>query len=205
MNLLKRYFVLIGMIIALIFMYIAISVYPGGTYQNESSIGFDWSKNFFSNLFGEKALNGAENTAKYWAFIGMFFYSISCAVFFVHISKKIPNTTASNFIKYVGVLTMPFTFFIITSFHDLMLAISTNLFYSCVVCITVYVLKSKLTFFKYYCILCLFIFYYATYLYVTGQWDLLSLIQKINNGSTMILIIGLEYFTDQTDFSKRIG
>ncbi|MFE2864093.1 Uncharacterised protein [Sphingobacterium multivorum] len=62
MKLLKRYFVLIGMIIALIFMYIAISIYPGGTYQNESSIGFDWSKNFFSNLFGEKALNGAENT-----------------------------------------------------------------------------------------------------------------------------------------------
>ncbi|VXD07165.1 hypothetical protein [Sphingobacterium multivorum] len=36
MKLLKPYFVLIGMIIALIFMYIAISVYPGGTYQNES-------------------------------------------------------------------------------------------------------------------------------------------------------------------------
>jgi len=54
-------------------------------------------------------------------------------------------------------------------------------------------------------VLCLFIFYYATYLYVTGQWDLLSLIQKINNGSTIVLIIGLEYFTDQTDFSKSIG
>jgi hypothetical protein len=203
MKLLKSHFVLIGMIIALILMFIAISVYPGGTYQNESSIGFDWSKNFFSNLFGEKALNGTENTSRYWAFIGMFFYSLSCAVFFVHISKKIPNRTASNFIKYAGVLTMPFTFFIITPFHDLMLAISSNLFYSCVVCITVYVFKSKLTLFKYYCILCLLIFYFATYLYITGQWYLLSLIQKINNGSTIILIVGLEYFTDQNDFSKK--
>ena len=203
MKLLKSHFVLIGMIIALILMFIAISVYPGGTYQNESSIGFDWSKNFFSNLFGEKALNGTVNTSRYWAFTGMFFYSLSCAVFFVHISKKIPNRTASNFIKYAGVLTMPFTFFIITPFHDLMLAISSNLFYSCVVCITVYVFKSKLTLFKYYCILCLLIFYFATYLYITGQWYLLSLIQKINNGSTIILIVGLEYFTDQNDFSKK--
>ncbi len=194
---------MIGMIIALILMFIAIKVYPGGTYQNKSSVGFDWSKNFFSNLFGERALNGAENTSKYWAFTAMFFYSFSCALFFVRISRKIPNRTASNFIKYAGVLTMPFTFFIITPFHDLMLAISSNLFYSCVVCITVYVLRSKLHFFKYYCMFCLFVFYFATYLYITGQWDLLSLMQKINNGSTIILIIGLEYFTNQSDFSKR--
>ncbi|MDF2515131.1 MAG: hypothetical protein K0R59_427 [Sphingobacterium sp.] len=91
----------------------------------------------------------------------------------------------------------------ITPSHDVMLVISSNLFYSCIVCITVYVLKSKLSFFKYYCMFCLFIFYFATYLYITGQWRLLSLIQKINNGRTIILIIGPEYFTDQSDFSIR--
>ena len=202
MKTLNRHSVLIGILIAVIFMSIAILVYPGGTYQDKYSTGFDWSSNFFSNLFEKKALNGTENASKYWAFIGMFFYSVSCAVFFVNMSKKIPNKIASNFIKYVGIFTMPFTFFIITPFHDLMLTISSNLFWACIICITVYVLKSNLTFFKYYCILCLLIFYFATYLYITKEWGLLSLIQKVNNGSAIILILGLEYLTNKNDFSQ---
>lgn len=202
MKTLNRHTVLIGIIIAMLFISKAISIYPGGTYQDETSVGFDWSQNFFSNLFGAKALNGAENSSKYWAYIAMLFYSISCALFFINMSKKIPNKIASNFIKYVGISTMPFTFCIVTPFHDIMLAIASNLFWSCIICITVYILKSSLKYFKFYCILCLIIFYFATYLYITKEWYLLSLIQKVNNGSAIILILSLEYFTNKNDFSN---
>jgi len=63
----KKYSVLIGITISIILIMVAISVYPGGTMFDEYTTGFDWAKNFMSNLFGARALNGAENTSRFWA------------------------------------------------------------------------------------------------------------------------------------------
>jgi O-antigen/teichoic acid export membrane protein len=95
----KKHSVLIGITISLVLLIIAISIYPGGTYQNKNSIGFDWTKNYISNLFETKALNGSQNSSILWAYFGMFFYSISCAIFFVNMSKKIPEKNVVNIIK----------------------------------------------------------------------------------------------------------
>ena len=92
----KKHLVLIGITISLILLLIAISIYPGGTYQDKNSVGFDWSKNYISNLFEAKALNGSQNASRVWAFLGMFLYSISCAIFFVNMSKKIPEKVFKN-------------------------------------------------------------------------------------------------------------
>lgn len=197
----KKYSVLIGVIISLVFLMIAISIYPGGTYQDKNSIGFDWTKNYFSNLFETKALNGSQNSSIIWAYIGVFVYSISCTIFFVNMSKKIPEKNAENIIKYTGILTMPFTFLIITPLHDLMLTISSFLFWTCIVIITVYILKTRLLFFKFYCIICLLIFYYAVYVHASNNWDLLPIIQKVNTISSIFLVLGLEYFTEKKDFA----
>lgn len=43
---------------------IATLVYPGGSLLDKNSKGFDWSKNFISNLFATKAINGLENPAR---------------------------------------------------------------------------------------------------------------------------------------------
>lgn len=197
----KKYSVLIGITISILLIIVAALNYPGGTDQDINTIGFSWTKNFISNLFKEKALNGSVNDSRYWAISSMFFYSFSCAIFFHNFSKKIDNKIASNFIKYGGVLTMPFTFFIVTPYHDLMLAISNFLFWACIICITVYLLKSRLNFFKIYAIMCLLVYYYATYLYTTKDWDTLAVVQKLNNISVVILIILLEYFTHKKDFA----
>jgi hypothetical protein len=197
----KKHSVLIGVTISLTFLTIAISIYPGGTYQDKNSIGFDWTKNYISNLFETKALNGSQNSSRTWAYFGMFFYSISCAIFFVNMSKKIPEKNAVNIIKYTGMLTMPFTLLIITPLHDLMLTISSFLFWTCIVCITVFILKTRLHFFKFFCIICLIIFYYAVYIHASANWDLLPIIQKVNTISSILLILGLEYFTKKEDFA----
>ena len=198
----KKYLVLTGIAISVSLLIIATLNYPGGTDQNMNTLGFSWSENFFSNLFKENALNGATNSAKIWAIISMFFYSFSCALFFYNFSEKIVNKIASNFIKYVGILTMPFTFFIATPYHDLMLAISNTLFWACIICITVYLLKSNLHFFKIYAIICLLIYYYTMYLYISKDWNSLAVVQKWNNISAILLILGLEYFTDKKDFAN---
>jgi len=196
----KRHLVLIGLSISLTFLLTAIANYPGGTYQDKKTVGFDWSRNYISNLFEAKAVNGADNASRTWAFIGMFFYSMSCAVFFINMAEKMSEKNAKNILKYTGILTMPFTFLIITPWHDLMLTVSSFLFWTCIVCITVLIFKTNLLFFKIYNIICLVIFYYAVYLHATNNGDLLPLVQKINNISTIFLILGLEYFSHKEDF-----
>lgn len=196
----KKYSVLIGVLVSLVFFSIAIAIYPGGTYEDKNSIGFDWTKNYFSNLFEPKALNGSFNRSMIWAYIGMFVYAISCTLFFVSTSKKIPNYNAAIILKYTGILTMPFTFLIITPYHNLMLTISSVLFWTCIVMITVFVLKTRLYFFKIYCILCILIFYYALYIHLSSNWDVLPIVQKVNTITTIALILGLEYFTSKEDF-----
>jgi len=197
----KKYSVLIGLTLSLILLVIAISIYPGGTYQDKNAVGFDWSKNYISNLFEAKALNGAQNTSRIWAYLGMFVYSISCAIFFVNMSKKIPEKNFKNIIKYSGILIMPFTFLIVTPLHDLMLNISNFLFWNCIVAITVFIFMTKLHFFKIYNVICLLIFFYAVYIHTSSNWDLLPIVAKVNSISAIFLILGLEYFTDVEDFA----
>lgn len=200
-KMIKKHLVLIGITISLILLLIAISIYPGGTYQDKNSVGFDWSKNYISNLFEAKALNGSQNVSIVWAFFGMFLYSISCAIFFVNMSKKIPEKVFKNIIKYTGILIMPFTFLIVTPLHDLMLNISNFLFWNCIVAITVFVFMTKLHFFKVYNVVCLLIFFYAVYIHTSSNWDLLPIIAKLNSISAIFLILGLEYFTKKEDFA----
>jgi hypothetical protein len=197
----KKYLVLIGVIISLAFFSVAISIYPGGTYQDKNAIGFNWTKNYFSNLFETKALNGAQNPSVIWANIGVLIYAISTTIFFVNMSKKMPEKNAENIIKYTGILTMPATFLVTTPLHGVMLTISNILFWSCITTITVYIIKSRLHFLKFYCILCLLIFYIAIYIHTSSNWDLLPIVQKINTISSILLILALEYFTRKEDFA----
>lgn len=200
-KMIKKNLVLTGISVSLVLLLIAISIYPGGTYQDKNSVGFNWTKNYISNLFEEKALNGSQNASRIWAFFGMFVYSISCAVFFVNMSDKIPEKVFRNIIKYTGILIMPFTFLIITPLHDLMLNISNFLFWNCIVAITVFIFMTKLHFFKLYSIICLLIFFYAVYIHTSSNWDLLPILQKVNTISSILLILGLEYFTEKEDFA----
>ena len=197
----KKYSVLTGVVISLILILVAISVYPGGTMFDEYSTGFDWTKNFMSNLFGARALNGAENPSRIWAYSGMIFLPITYAVFFINMSKKIPEKNAANIIKYGGVANIFFTFLTVTSLHDIMLIISTSLFWTCLIVVTIFILKTRLHLFKFFCIISLLVFYYSVYLWGTSDWSLLPIMQKVNFVTSTLLILGLEYFTKQKDFA----
>ena len=62
---LKKHLVLLGITIAIVLLLIATRLYPGGSLFDKNSIGFDWTKNFMSNLFGAKAMNGSDNPYLY--------------------------------------------------------------------------------------------------------------------------------------------
>lgn len=201
---LKKHSVLIGTTASLSLLYIAMMVYPGGSVFDKNAVGFDLTKNFISNLFGAKALNGSDNPARYWADAGMIFLAVSFAIFFMRFSEKIPQKSAANVIKYAGAGGMIFTFLIVTPLHDIMVTIASTMFLLSIFYITVFILKSKLHFFKVLCVISMLIFYFTLYLFGFGDLVYLPIMQKITYFSMIILILGLDYFTTKKDFEHII-
>ena len=195
----KKYSVLICLVISVILIVIASLVYPGGSLLDKNAVGFGWSKNFISNLFASKAINGAENPARIWAIIGMAFQSVGYGIFFINMSKKIPSRQWANILKFIGATNMLLIFLIATPLHDLG-TISIILTLLGLFTITVFILKSKLHLLKFCCIICLLTFYCFFSLFGFGYLGLAVIMQKVYNLSSMLLVLGLEYFTRYEDF-----
>jgi len=177
-------------------------VYPGGSWFDKNAICFDWTKNFFCNLFAAKAINGADNTSRIWAIVGIAFHSVGYGLFFIHMSKKVSDKHATTVLKFVGFANILFTFLIATPLHDTMVIISGTLTMLGLFYITVFMLRTKLHVLKFCCIICMLTFYYTFYLYGAGDWGLLAIMQKVTLLMSMLLVLGLEYFTRQGDFKQ---
>ncbi len=199
----QKYSVLLCVLIAVLFLVIATLLYPGGSILDNHSAGFDWSKNFFSNLFLVKALNGATNPSRSWALTGMVFHSIGYGLFFLHTSRKIPHRHTRVVLQSVGVVNMLFTFLIATALHDLMVTVSSTLTMLGLFYITVFIIKTKLHWLKLFCIGSLLIFYFTLYVYGTGHWGLLAVMQKVTFICFLLLVLTIEYFTSAEDFENN--
>jgi len=198
----KKYSVLICVVTSVILIVIATLAYPGGSLPDRNSTGFDWSKNFISNLFAAKAINGLENPGRIWALVGMAFHSVGYGIFFINMSGKMSSKHAANILKFIGAASIVYNFLIVTSLHDLMITVSSTLSLLGLFYITVFTLKTKLHLLKFCCIICLLIFYYTLYLYGSGDWVLLAIMQKVSMICSMLLVLGLEYFTKREDFNQ---
>lgn len=198
----KKYSVLICIVISVILLVIATLTYPGGSLLDKNSTGFVWSRNFISNLFAVKAINGSDNTSRIWAIIGMAFHSVGYGIFFINTSRKMPVRHAANVLKYIGAANIVFNFLIATPLHDIMVTISSTLSLLGLFYITVFILKTRLHLFKFACIICMLTFYYTLYLYGSGDWGLLAIMQKVSLISSMALILSIEYFIKQEDFQQ---
>jgi hypothetical protein len=198
----RKYSVLISIVISVFFLVTATLLYPGGSILDKNSVGFEWSKNFFSNLFLAKALNGTANPARTWALIGMVFNSIGYGVFFINTARKIPQKHTELVLKSIGVANMLFTFLIATSLHDIMVTVSSTLTMIGLFYITVSILKTKLHWLKFFCIGSLLTFYSTLYLYGAGDWGMLAVMQKITFLCFLLLVLTIEYLTKGEDFQQ---
>ena len=198
----KKYSVLTCVVTSVILIVIATLAYPGGSLPDRNSTGFDWSKNFISNLFATKAINGLGNPGRIWALVGMAFHSVGYGIFFINMSGKMSSKHAANILKFIGAASIVYNFLIVTSLHDLMITVSSTLSLLGLFYITVFTLKTKLHLLKFCCIICLLIFYYTLYLYGSGDWVLLAIMQKVSMICSMLLVLGLEYFTKREDFNQ---
>lgn len=198
----RKYGVLICMLIAVFFLIIATLLYPGGSMLDKSSEGFNWSENFFSNLFLERALNGAVNSARIWALIGMIFHSLGYGLFFIHTARKIPHKQAVFILQAVGMVNMLFIFLIATSWHDIMVTVSSTLSMLGLFYITVFVFRTSRTWLKFLCAGSMLLFYLTLFLYGTGNWTLLAIMQKIAFLCFLLFVLAIEYCTTGRDFQK---
>jgi hypothetical protein len=201
-QMIKKYSVVISLVISVIFIVIATLFYPGGSLLDKNSIGFDWSKNFISNLFATKAINGSENTGRTWATIGMAFHSVGYGIFFINMSKKISSRQWANILKFIGATNIIFIFLIATPLHDLGV-VSIILTLIGLFIITVFILKSKLHLLKFCCIICLLTYYSFFFVYGLGYLGLSVIMQKVYIISSMLLVLTLEYFTKYEDFIQN--
>ncbi|HNT20064.1 MAG TPA: hypothetical protein PKL70_06510 [Saprospiraceae bacterium] len=199
----KRYSVLICVILSLILMLAATWVYPGGSLLDKNSTGFDWTKNFISNLFSVKAMNGVDNPSRFWAIPGMAFHALGYGLFFINMASKISANHAARVLKMIGYTNIFLNILITTRLHDLMIIITSTSFLMGLFYITVYLLRTRLHFIKVCCLLGLLTFYYTLYLYGAGDWALLAIMQKVSLFGSMGLVLGLEYFTEKNDFRPR--
>ncbi|HTD39286.1 MAG TPA: hypothetical protein VK671_01610 [Mucilaginibacter sp.] len=198
---LKKHPILIGIIISLVLLYLATLHYPGGSQRNKNSVGYDWVNNYLSNLFGPKAVNGGENTARIWADFGMLFFCSSVGWFFVSFSTRIPVKSSSRIIRHFGFVAMVFAFLAVTPLHDLAVTISCTSALVAIFYVTVFVFKSKLHLFKILCVVYLISLYTASYSYYTRSFlELLPTLQKVTLGMSVIWVLSLNYFTTDDDF-----
>ena len=188
------------MIISVLLIVKATLVYPGGSLLDKKSVGFDWSKNFISNLFAAKSINGSENPGRIWAILGMAFQSVGYGAFFINMSKKISLKIWVNILKYIGFANIFFIFLIATPYHDLG-TISIVLTLLGLFVITFFVLKSKLHLLKFCCIICLLTYYCFFFLYGLSYLGLAFIMQKVYSLSSILLVLALEYFTKYEDFA----
>lgn len=198
-----KYGVPVCLLLSFILFMVAVSVYPGGSLADKNSTGFDWTKNFMSNLFLENALNGMENPSRNWAIPGMAFHSLAYGLFFLNMSKKMFNRHAAQVLMVVGLADVFFNFMIATSLHDLMITLSSTLSLLGLFYITVFMLKTKLHVLKVACLVCMLTFYFTLFLYGMGDWGLLAIMQKVSVISSVLLILCLEFFTRKEDFKPR--
>ncbi|WP_336518178.1 hypothetical protein [Pollutibacter soli] len=195
----KKYAVLICLLASAVLLIIATFNYPGGSIVDKNSSGFAWSENFLSNLFSMQAINGSENRGWIWALIGMAFHSVGYGIFFIHMSKKIPSVRWAGILKIIGAANIIFIFLIATPLHDLG-TISIVLTLTGLFVITVFILKTKLLLLKFCCIVCLLTYYCFFFLYGFGMLGPAVILQKVYIICSMLLVLGLEYFTRYEDF-----
>ena len=200
-QMIKKYLVFICMIISVILLIKAALAYPGGSLLDKNSVGFGWSKNFISNLFAEKAINGSDNPGRFWAILGMAFQSVGYGVFFINMSKKFSLNVWGNILKYIGYANIFLIFLIATPYHDLgTISIVLTLFGLFI--ITLFIFKSKLNLLKFCCIICLLTYYCLFFLYGFSYLELAFIMQKVYSICSILLVLGLEYFTKYEDFEN---
>jgi hypothetical protein len=117
-------------IIAFVCLYaVAIFLYPGGSQTDTMATSFSFLHNYWCDLFGATAYNGAPNPAQFVAIAAMLVLCPSIALLWwwlprLFIQKEKNAPVSHKIIRYFGVFAMFALLFLWTSWHDAVVNIS---------------------------------------------------------------------------------
>jgi hypothetical protein len=201
-KILNKNIVAIGLGASVFCLVLAGLFYPGGSPFNPQSIGFDWTKNYISNLLENKALNGMNNPARPIAVLGVVLMGISSGWAFVRFAQKLDIRAYSLVIRSAGLALVGCSALLtVPSIHMPVVAVSSTVTLLLLFYVMIVLWRSKLNLLKTLVTATLAFCYGGTYmLFAHTAIDYLPLVQKLVHVLQITLILGLEYYTHEDDF-----
>ena len=171
----------IGLIGFVMLFLLASSYYPGGSNNDPNSLGYDWSKNYWSELLGYNAKNGHRNPSRPFGIGGAIAFAFSMSVFWIYIPLKLElNQLAKRSIQWFGLLAMVCSVLIFGQSHDVFITLSVTFGSIAFLMMLVGLWQSKQLVLFWWCCLCLILILLNTFIYMSGWWiDTLPVLQKI--------------------------
>ncbi|MEN9399146.1 MAG: hypothetical protein RL632_247 [Bacteroidota bacterium] len=181
-----------GILLFTVFYLLAAHYYPGGSNVNVHEPGFSWRNNYWCELLGENAKNGAANSGRSFGLVGMVILSVSISIFWWNVPTIVyeKNKSIRGFMRYCGILSMIFSSLIFTNWHDGIIYVAvisgtiafTLLFYE--------LFRNKRDFLSYFGVVCLGFIFANGIIYISNFGIVfLPLLQKITFGLTLLWII----------------
>lgn len=172
---------LIGMGLFLILYVIAAIKYPGGSWEFTDQNGFSLWHNYLCDLLDEYAINGALNSARFFARGALGVLCISLILLWYNLPKLFSVKSNNRNIMWLsGLLSLVFTLFLASGTHDIIVRIAGV--FGIIAIITAIIELYKIHYYKImlFGLFCLFIFVVNYYIYESGfNIEQLPLIQKI--------------------------
>ena len=119
----------IGCVLFIILYIVAALLYPGGSETDKTSVGYNWTENYWCNLLNRSAINGQINTAKPVAMTAMIILCISLSFFWIRFPILVHLKKYHRLIIQIGgTASMIAAFLLLTNIdHDLAVNFSSLL------------------------------------------------------------------------------
>jgi len=124
----KRQLPLLCVLLAIGLVVVATRLYPGGTLEEPQAVGFDFRRNYLTQLFRPVAVNGQMNGGRLYAAAGMWLFCLGMAELFRQLANDMASTTHRKWVRIFGIATMVYAALTVTRMHDLMETISLLFF-----------------------------------------------------------------------------
>ncbi len=108
-----------------LFGMLAMQQYPGGTYSQPASPGFQWLDNYWCDLYALKTFSGETNPARPWAILATGFLAVGFILSWICIPSLFSiSRWRTVFIALPGIAGMTLTVFLFSPWHDLIIPVS---------------------------------------------------------------------------------
>jgi hypothetical protein len=185
-----------GLLCFVLFFILGAEYYPGGSNVNPKSNGFNWLTNYWSELLGNYAKNGQQNTARPFGISGAISLAVTLSIFWIYIPSKLNLIDGyKRIIQFAGLLAMVCSVLIFGQAHDVFITLSVMFGSIAFLILLIGLWNSNYTFLFWWCLSCLALILLNTVIYLTN-WNINSLaaLQKIT------FIVGIAWTAFTTTF-----